>query len=392
MYGFWEYYREYTRTAVHAAATAALTAFGLLTYVHPAFAAVAICAYVLPPIYLYATRDREVGSGSAGEEAKDTGAGGGADRSEQGWTVARTPTDATLLDVAGTGAGAHAVGEGGVVLARTADGWETALDAGPAAEGKTLRGVDATADGEAVWVAGDGGALGRLDAGTGRHADHSAPNDVTNAWTDVAVAGPAGAETVVLVDGSGQVLRGEYADGVLEPRSGSSETASRTPVDWGDPIKPGSGSSMAAATFVSPDLGYACDTNAGIYETRDGGGRYERIGVDGAGAFADVAALGPETVVAADADGALHRYDGSVWTRLALGDSLRAVDLRGDDGLACGDGGAIHRLTGGEWEPCETPASPTLHGVRVGDATAGTDAGSVDVAVGADGAALERRR
>ena len=55
----WEYYRQYTkrRTGIHAAATAALTGFGLLAYFEQWFVAVAIVAYLLPPIYLYLAGD-----------------------------------------------------------------------------------------------------------------------------------------------------------------------------------------------------------------------------------------------------------------------------------------------------------------------------------------------
>ena len=55
----WEYYRRYTkqRTGIHAAATAALTGLGLLAYFEQWFVAVAIVAYLLPPIYLYLTGD-----------------------------------------------------------------------------------------------------------------------------------------------------------------------------------------------------------------------------------------------------------------------------------------------------------------------------------------------
>jgi len=49
------------------------------------------------------------------------------------------------------------------VLARGADSWESVLEDGPSANGETLRGVDATDDGQAVWFAGDGGALGHYD-------------------------------------------------------------------------------------------------------------------------------------------------------------------------------------------------------------------------------------
>lgn len=53
--GFWAYYRRYTTTAIHAAATATMTAFGLLLFIDPWFALLAIAAYVLPPVILYLT-------------------------------------------------------------------------------------------------------------------------------------------------------------------------------------------------------------------------------------------------------------------------------------------------------------------------------------------------
>lgn len=51
--GLWEYYRGYTDTAIHAVATAALTAFGLLVFVDSLFALLAIASYLLPPVVLY---------------------------------------------------------------------------------------------------------------------------------------------------------------------------------------------------------------------------------------------------------------------------------------------------------------------------------------------------
>ncbi len=51
--GLWEFYREYTHTAIHAAAAAALTAFGLLVFVDPLFVVLAIASYVGPPLVLY---------------------------------------------------------------------------------------------------------------------------------------------------------------------------------------------------------------------------------------------------------------------------------------------------------------------------------------------------
>lgn len=111
--GFWEYYRRYTTTAVHAAATAALTAFGLLIFIDSRFAWLAIASYVFPPVILYVTgtdaendsdRDpdavdrppgavthRETGPSAAGSAAATDGphttgtdAGGDADRDFDG--------------------------------------------------------------------------------------------------------------------------------------------------------------------------------------------------------------------------------------------------------------------------------------------------------------------
>lgn len=53
-HGFWEYYRRYTHSAIHAAAVAALTIFGLLIFIDPVFAVLAIASYICPPIVLYA--------------------------------------------------------------------------------------------------------------------------------------------------------------------------------------------------------------------------------------------------------------------------------------------------------------------------------------------------
>lgn len=57
---FWSFYRGYTHTALHTAATAALTIFGILVFVDPWFAVLAIGSYVLPPVVLYVLEPRFV--------------------------------------------------------------------------------------------------------------------------------------------------------------------------------------------------------------------------------------------------------------------------------------------------------------------------------------------
>ncbi|WP_227356781.1 sialidase family protein [Haladaptatus salinisoli] len=384
--GFVAFYRRYTKTWLHALATAALTAFGMLTFLHDGFAVVALAVYVVPPVALYLS-----GGNFGGVDADGTDAAGvdsateSASDSEDApidpdepaagtasWTTADVPTDATLFDAGVTDAGAHAVGEGGVVLARATEReWRVALPDGPGAEANDLRGVDATTDGSAVWFAGDGGALGRLNPETGRHADHSAPSGVTDNWADVAVAGSDGDETILLVNGSGQVLRGRRRDG---------------DVAWDAPVKPGSGSSLCAAALVDTSVGYLCDTNDCVFETTDGGESFRRVGVESAdGTFTDVAATARGDCAATADDGVLHRYDDGNWTPVRLGDeALRALALDDGRAVACADSGVVYERAGAtaDWERVPTPATGALRGVALGARRA--------VAVGEGGTVVAR--
>lgn len=97
--GFWAYYRRYTTTAIHAAATATMTAFGLLLFIDPWFALLAIAAYVLPPVILYATgHDAErPGAASRPEEDGEPVAASSGDREPTG-DVGRD-ADADGIDV-----------------------------------------------------------------------------------------------------------------------------------------------------------------------------------------------------------------------------------------------------------------------------------------------------
>ena len=306
---------------------------------------------------------------SAPDTRGDTDTGGETDgdlTDDPGWDEADTPTEESLLDVVSTGNGAYAVGGDGVVLARDGEGWEVALDDGPTANANTLRGVDATDDGDAIWFAGDSGVLGRYTEET--LTDHSAPRDQTSTWEDVAVTGETDSERIHLVNGSGELLSGTYENGT---------------VSWADIEKPGSGSSISTIEFVDDDRGYLCDTNQSVYETTDGGETYDEIGIEDANAaFTDVAASDSETFVTAD-DGSLFRYDGAVWTRLRPSENaLAAVALAGETGFAAGDGGAVYERTDGGWEAVETPTDADLRGIAIGSERV--------VAVGAGGTVVER--
>lgn len=76
--GFWSFYRHYTATAIHAAATAALAIFGILVFIDPWFAVLAIGSYLVPPIVLYAIGAEppslDDGDSSAGRPGEADGA------------------------------------------------------------------------------------------------------------------------------------------------------------------------------------------------------------------------------------------------------------------------------------------------------------------------------
>lgn len=402
--GFVAFYRGYTKTWVHALATVALTAFGTLTTVHRVFVVVAIAAYLVPLVVQYARyvsgetertadergadAERRANADAAevnAEAAEATGTNGGSasatgaesaaadpePNSDPRWVAVDSPTDETLFDAAMAGDDAYAVGSGGVVLAGSGDGddgWRVVLPDGPGAGGNALRGVDSVPGG--VWVAGDGGAVGRVDSETGRHVDYSAPDGDTSNVTAVAAAGESGDETVLLADGSGRIRRGRYRDGRLS---------------WDDPVKPGSGSSVAGVVLRDDGVGFLCDTNDGAYRTDDGGRTFESVGPVGAdGTLVDAAAVGPETRLVADDDGVVHRYGGTTWTPERAGDAtLTAVAASEVLAVSCADDGSVYeRARAGEWDHRDAPASASIRGAAVEASSA--------VVVG-DGGVVRRR-
>lgn len=424
---FGVFFRRYTKTWMHAIATAGLTAFGLLTIFHRGFVVLALACYVVPPIVLYLSRRRDDSTGSSTEsptdaaladqsesdqrtesdsrplepspanrepepraEAErestaDTDTGTPATRApetesddddesdaEPRWTAVDTPTDATLFDAAVGKGGPIAVGEGGIILKRDAGDWRTLLEDGPNATGQDLRGVDVTNDGEIAWVAGDGGAVGRLELSSGRHTDYSAPDGHTDNLAGLAVAGMSGDETILLINGSGEVLRGRYREGELS---------------WDGPVKPGSGSSLSSVDLVDASIGYCCDTNDGVFETADGGRTFETVGLESAdGTPTGIAAGGRgDCHVSTDA-GVVHRYDGSTWTPERLGEvALTGIARRGEHLVVCSEDGAVHERSGptADWVQFETGVGERLEASAIEDDQA--------VAVGGSGTILERR-
>lgn len=300
------------------------------------------------------------------------------------WTLADVPTTETLHHVTHAADGLHAVGTDGVVLRGDAAGWVTLTEEGPSGDGADLHAVDATADGERVWVAGDSGALGVYDVpdeafetpptpwaddeAAGDHADYSEPGDYTGNFRGIAVTDEAGAATVHLGDGSGQVH--ESTDG--------GETWTYT--------TPGEGASIPALDHHAAGAGHAADTNQTVYAVTDG--EWRRMGVeDRDEEFLGVASNAPEDAWVVGSEGVVLRYDGA-WRAESLGDvTLRGVDVDGT-GYVVGSGGEIHAYDG-DWSEQETPTDENLHAVERGAGAVGSR-GDVAVAVGASGTVLER--
>jgi hypothetical protein len=284
-----------------------------------------------------------------------------------GWTTAETPTGNTLYDVTYTSAGAYAVGGGGVVLERTDDGWRKLLDGGPTGNGNDLYGAGVTADGERLWFVGASGAIGEYDLAAGTLSDHSAPNDVTNNFNDVAVTGEAGEADVYVAGDSGKIYF-SFDNG---------ETGT-----WNE-VTPGSGSAVHALDFYEPRKGHAVDGNQTVFATDDGE-TWDKLGIEDADYnFYGVDSDGADDVAVSGGGGSVYDWNGSEWVREDNGDpDLRDVEADGTAALAVGAGGAVFRRTDQGWHQESTPVGSNLRAV--------TDVYSdTEIAVGAGGTVLE---
>jgi len=287
---------------------------------------------------------------------------------EAGWTSVETPTGNTLYDVEYTDAAAYAVGEGGVVIERTIEGWQKVLDGGPTGNGNDLYGSDVTDDGDVLWFVGASGAIGEYDVRSGVLYDHSSPNDVTNNFNDVAVTGGADEANVYVAGDSGKIYY-SFEDG---------ETGT-----W-DSVTPGSGSNVNAIDFYDDRAGHAVDGNKTVFVTDDGT-TWEKLGIADANVnFYGVDSDAADDVTVSAGGGIVYRWDGAEWTRRDTGDAgLRDVEVDGSRGLTVGGGGKVYRLGGEGWTQEPTPTGQNLMAVVRGRL------GSSDIAVGAGGTVIE---
>ncbi|UHQ98641.1 hypothetical protein HYG81_21960 (plasmid) [Natrinema zhouii] len=289
------------------------------------------------------------------------------------WIAADVPTDAALYDVVQTATGAYAVGEDGVVLARDGSDWTVRLERGLSDAGDGLRSAAVTSNGQALWVAGDSGALGLYDVVADRVVDYSAPKEKTTSWTAIAAAGLAGDERLTAINSSGELLRGR--------RDG-------TEIVWGDVSEPGSGSSVTDIDLTPLAYGYVVDTDGGVFESRDGGVSWSHIGLEGAGVdFAAVAATDSGHVSVAGGNGIVYTYNGVDWSRTTLGEQPIVTLARNrDTALAVSSAGVIYERSFDGWtELARLHPGNELRSVALGTVR------SPQLVVGESGTVFERR-
>ena len=287
------------------------------------------------------------------------------------WKSVTSPVDVTLWDVANTSRNDFAVGGGGIVVERAEQGWTTVLQSGPTSNGNSLYGADVTDDGKRLWFAGSSGVIGEYDVETGSLVDHSAPNDVTNNFNDIAVTGPKGDANVYVAGGSGSV---HYSFG-----NGASGTWNSASV--------GQGNALKAIDFYGENSGHLVNGNAKVFHTTDGAS-WNQIGI----ADADVSLYGVDSdgeydVWVAGGSGTVYRYaldDQGVptWSSETLGQAgLRDVEIEGGEGYVAGNGGTVFDRANGQWSQDTTPTTQGLKAI--------VDGSNNDVAVGASGTIIE---
>lgn len=305
---------------------------------------------------------------AVGSAAASLAGCGGADGK---WRAVDVPTDATLYDVATTATGAFAVGEGGIVIGRD-DGWHARLENGFHDAGEDFRSAAVTSNGRVLWVAGDSGSLGLYDVVSERARDVSEPNGMTSSWTALAVSGLAGDERIRALNGSGELLRGR--------RDGAE-------FRWADAIEPGTGSGVTDIDLTSLSDGYLVDSTGDVYESRDEGRSWSRIGVDDVAVdFEAVTAIDNGHVSAVGSDGAIYSYNGVDWTRTELDEApITAVARERYDALAVASSGAVYERDFDGWsEQTRLDVDEELLAVALGTAR------TPQLVVGESGTVFER--
>lgn len=327
--------------------------------------------------YLGGTESNQESDGSGSESSDKSdgsstpdfrGSNSGHDGQKSNWSEAQSPTSKALHGVVQTAKGPYIVGNDGNVLARKDEAWQFVIDTGPATKRNQLTTVDVSTDGKRIWFAGSSGSLGAYDLRTGEKHDYSAPKEKTSTWEAIAVTGQAGDETLRIANGSGEVLP------VTTDDTGCPQ--------WGEVVKPGSGSSITALDYGDGTC-YAVNTSGDAFmETDDG---WKRIGVENAQVnFFDMAATG-DTVLIAGGGGRVYRYDRLCdnWTAISAGTgALHGLSHTGKTTIVVAASGQIFERTSDKgWTQVLSPVENDLFSVTLG---------KWPIAVGAGGTIIEQ--
>lgn len=287
------------------------------------------------------------------------------------WQLVASPVDVTLWDVASSARNDFAVGGGGVVVERTEEGWKKVVGDGPTSNGNSLYGADVTDDGERLWFVGSSGAIGEYDVETGTLVNHSAPNDATNNFRDVAVTGPADDANVYVAGDSGNVF--------YSFRNGASGT-------W-NYVSPGQGAAIKAIDFYDARKGHLVNGNGKVFHTTDGSS-WTKTGIaDSNGSFYGIDSDAADDVWVVGGSGTVYHYEPDAegklkWFKETIGElGLRDVEMTDGDGYAVGNSGAVFDRANGSWSKDTTPNSQGLKAV--------IDQSNNDIAVGASGTIFE---
>lgn len=285
------------------------------------------------------------------------------------WKTVESPVSVTLQDVTDTAFGACAVGNSGYVLGRTPEGkWGVAVDDGPNAESQSLHCVDVTNDGERVWFAGSGGALGYYDLRNHERRSHSHPKGLDTTFHAIIVEGNRDSEKVMVADGSGNVIPGDMNNGSME---------------WDTASRPANGNSVYALAANEKGFGYAVDANSNVRKTTTDEG-WETIGISQAGSSFYAAIGNKQKLLVGGGNGRLYiTEDEESWTPYDLGNfTIESIDIAGDEMLAAGGSGSIrYRKGSSDWVEVGWEGSKGLNGVALSD---------TGIAVGKSGTIVEQ--
>ncbi|PSP45147.1 hypothetical protein BRC68_00115 [Halobacteriales archaeon QH_6_64_20] len=377
--GFFEFYREYAQTGIHAATAAALTGFiGLASFISPWFLAVAIAVYALPPIYFYLndvdpTPETESPSPEAGSNPDAS------PEDDSTWELDSETPDAGSADGAGSPAAGDSAptpvsdrseSDGRAVAATSGEGdtddTSTRSDADdaeadPGAARVDHAGVDTEADAEADVDADeevDSDADTDTESGAGAGTGTDATVDLEPDWAevdspvDVALYDTVASADAVYAAGDDGVVLARRAEWEVPLDDGpAADSNPLRGIDYTD------GDDDEEVLWIAGDSGAV-----GRYDPAAGGVTDFSAPKDQTSTWTDVAVAGPageENVHLTNGSGAVLRgtYDGAdgsiEWGEIGKpgsGSSITAITFRDREvGYLCdSSGGVFETGNGGE--------------------------------------------